>query len=113
MNFNTEILRILKQQNIRSVKDIDNYISHSIIDKKDAVCGREETWVEDIVNIIKEDMKLCSEEKYVTFSNDSDEFPCLWNYRFSKADPGAGCSRYFKFKLDPYNGNNVLMCILK
>lgn len=74
MNFNTEILRILKQQNIRSVKDIDNYISHSIIDKKDAVCGREETWVEDIVNIIKEDMKLCSEEKYVTFSNDSDEF---------------------------------------
>lgn len=74
MNFNTEILRILKQQNIRSVKDIDNYISHSFIEKKDMVCGREETWVEDIVNIVKKDMKLCSKEKYVTFSEDSDEF---------------------------------------
>ena len=43
LNFNAEILRILKQ-------DIDNYISHSFIEKKDAVYGREETWVEDIVN---------------------------------------------------------------
>lgn len=74
LNFNAEILRILKQQNIRSVKDIDNYISHSFIEKKDAVYGREETWVEDIVNIIKKDMKLCSKEKIVTFSNDSNEF---------------------------------------
>lgn len=74
MNFNTEILRILKQQNIRSVKDIDNYISYGIIEKMDAVCGREETWVEDIVNIIKKDMELYSEEKHVTFSDDSDEF---------------------------------------
>ena len=74
MNSNAEILRILKQQNIRSVKDIDNHISHSFIEKKDAVYGREETWVEDIVNIIKKDMNLCSKEKIVTFSNDSNEF---------------------------------------
>lgn len=34
----------------------------------------------------------------VTYRRRSHEdFPCLWNYRFSKADPGAGRSRYFKF----------------
>ena len=87
MNFNTEILRILKQQNIRSVKDIDNYISHSFIEKKDMVCGREETWVEDIVNIVKKDMKLCSKEKYVTFRIISGN-PRQFNYR----DESANCA---------------------
>lgn len=74
MNCNTEILKILKEKNIKSVKDIDDYMSHSVIKKMDAVYGREDTWVGDIFNVIKKEMQVCSEGKHVTFSEDSDEF---------------------------------------
>ena len=51
-----------------------------MIEKMDAVCGREETWVEDIVNIIKKDMKLCSEEIVGPGDNQQAVFTSLMHY---------------------------------
>ena len=82
MNSGTEILKILKEQNIKSIKDIDNYGEF-----KDIFYGEEFTWINDIFNIIRKDIELSNEQllknekKYITFSNDSDDilkYSCMF-----------------------------------
>lgn len=88
MNASAEILGILKEQKIKTIKDIDNYSQKGcFVETKDSICGRDIIWIHDIFNIIKEDMAQSSgqllkgEKKYVAFSDDSDEtlkYACMF-----------------------------------
>lgn len=86
MNYATEILRILKDQNIKEIKDIDNYPRCKYASINDFY-GSDETWIGDIFNIIKKELVRSSkqlletEEKYITFSKDSDDilkYACMF-----------------------------------
>lgn len=87
MNSGTEILRILKDQNIKVIININDYSMCNNAEPKDSIYGREDTWIGDVFNIIKRDMKrsskqlLAGEKKYITFSDDSDDtikYACMF-----------------------------------
>lgn len=87
MNSGTEILRILKDQNIKVIKNINDYSICNNAEPEDSIYGREDTWIGDVFNIIKRDMKRSSkqllegEKKYITFSDDSDDtikYSCMF-----------------------------------
>lgn len=87
MNSGAEILRILKGQNIKSIKDIENYPIDVLGCSKDSFHGKEDTWIGDVFNIIERDMKRSSrqllenEKKYITFCDDSDDtlkYACMF-----------------------------------
>lgn len=87
MNSATQILNILKDQDIKVMKDIDNYPISDYSSSKDSIYGREDTWIGDVFNIIKGDMKRSSgqllegEKKYITFNDDSDDtlkYACMF-----------------------------------
>lgn len=87
MNTGTEILKILKNQNIKTIKDIDDYPINNHAKFQDSICGREDMWAGDVFNIIKRDMEessqrlLQNDKKYITFSDDSDEtlkYACMF-----------------------------------
>lgn len=87
MNSGTEILKILKGQNIKSIDDINQYPTSEFAMSDDSICGKDETWVDEIFSIIKNDMKysnkqlLTNEKKYITFSDDSDDilkYACMF-----------------------------------
>lgn len=86
MNCATEILRILKDQNIKEIKDIDNYPVCKYSTTNDFY-GSDGTWIDDIFNIIKKELErsskqlLESEKKYITFTKDSDDilkYACMF-----------------------------------
>lgn len=87
MNTGTEILRILKDQKIKKIKDIDNYPINYHAKFQDSICGEEDMWIGDVFNIIKRDVEQSSrqllqgEKKYITFSDDSDDilkYACMF-----------------------------------
>lgn len=91
MDSTSQILSILKDQNIKTVKDIDNYPIGIDAKFEDSICGscwdREDTWIGIVFNIIKRDLERSSrqliegEKKYITFSDDSDDtlkYACMF-----------------------------------
>lgn len=91
MDSTSQILSILKDQNIITVKDIDNYPIDTHAKFEDSISGscwdREDTWIGTVFNIIKRDLERSSrqvsegEKKYITFSDDSDDtlrYACMF-----------------------------------
>lgn len=87
MNSAIQILKILEAQNIKVIKDIDNYSFSDYARADDSIYGREDTWIGDVFDIIKRDMERSSgqllqgEKKYITFNDDSDDtlkYACMF-----------------------------------
>lgn len=87
MNSAIQILKILEAQNIKVIKDIDNYPFSDYARADDSIYGREDTWIGDVFDIIKRDMERSSgqllqgEKKYITFNDDSDDtlkYACMF-----------------------------------
>lgn len=110
MNTAIQILNILENQNIKAIKDINNYPVSDFTKSKDSICGRQDTWVDEVFNIIKEDLErscgrlLDGEKKYIVFNDDSDnilKYTCMFpktsinlKGKFEEYKSDKGCINY-------------------